>query len=45
MFVGEGVLRLCAARCDLDEFSVDALRTSVPRKSVTPPAGQSGEGV
>lgn len=45
VFVGEGVLRLCSARCDLGESHVDVHMTSVPRKGVTPPAGQSGQGV
>lgn len=42
VFVGEGVLRLCSARCDLGESHVEVHTTSVPRKGATPPAGQSG---
>ena len=41
----EGSLRLHPARCDLGTFDVEVLRTSVPRKGATPPAGQSGQGV
>lgn len=42
VFVEEGSLRLHPARCDLGTFDVEVLRTSVPRKGATPPAGQSG---
>lgn len=41
VFVGEGIVILCPARCDLGEFDVEVLGTSVPRKGATTPAGQS----